>query len=258
MKILVLVKETPDTETKIKLSADGKSVDSAGVKYIINPYDEYAIEEALKIKGSSEQEVVIVSLGNPAAKERLIKGLAMGADRGLLVDNSGLGNADSLQVAKILAAVIKSENPDLVLTGKQSIDDDNMHVMTMVAELLNWPHVNVINKLQLDGKEAVVERSVEGGQVEVYKVTLPAVFGTDKALNNPRYASLPGIMKAKKKPFDVKKPADFGFNTSGPQTVITSYQYPAEKPKGKIFQGEPVEAMVQKVVKLLREEAKVI
>lgn len=258
MKILVLVKETPDTETKIKLTADAKAIDPAGVKYIINPYDEYAIEEALKIKGDSANEVVIVSVGSPASKERLIKGLAMGADRGLLVDNTGLEQSDSLQIAKILAGVIKSESPDLVLTGKQAIDDDNMQVMTMVAELLDWPHVNVINKLQIDGKQAVVERSVEGGQVEVYKVALPAVFGADKALNSPRYASLPGIMKAKKKPFDVKKPADFGVNIGNSQSVIAGYQYPAEKPKGKMFQGEPVEVMVQKVVKLLREEAKVI
>jgi electron transfer flavoprotein beta subunit len=202
--------------------------------------------------------VVIVSFASPSAKERLIKGLAMGADRGLIVDNTGLETLDSLAIAKILAAVIKAEAPNLVLTGKQGIDDDNMHIMSMVAELLDWPHVNVINKLQVDGASAVVERSVEGGQVEVYKVQMPAIFGADKALNNPRYASLPGIMKAKKKPFDVKPPSAFGIQPGKSGVQVVDFQFPAEKPPGKIFQGESVDAMVQKVVKALREEAKVI
>lgn len=261
MKILVLIKQTPDTETKIRLSADSKSIEQGDVKYIINPYDEFAIEEALKVKEKlGSGEVVIASFGGESAKELIIKGLAMGADRGLLVTNTGAETTDSLGAARVLAAAIKFEKADLVFCGKQAIDDDNMHVGTMAAEILGWPHVNVVTKFELSGTTARVEREVEGGQVEVYDVSLPAIFGAHKSLNTPRYASLPGIMKAKKKPFDVKSPSDLGVDVSmlKPRSVSRSFKYPPEKPKGKVFAGEPVEAMVEKVVKLLRDEAKVI
>ena len=262
MKILVLLKQTPDTETKIVPSADGSRIETAGVKYIINPYDEYAIEEALKTKEKSGGDVVIASVAGDAAKELIVKALAMGADRGLLISNEGLENADSLTVAKVLAAAVKAESPDIVFTGKQAIDDDNMHVGPMVAELLGWPHVNVVTKFVLNGATAQVEREVEGGQVEVYEVGLPAVFGAHKSLNTPRYASLPGIMKAKKKPLDLKKASDLGVDLnalkSGAQARIDGFTPPPEKPAGQVFKGEELEVMVDKVVKLLREEAKVI
>ena len=148
MKIMVLLKKTPDTETKIQLADDKASVKNDGVKFIINPYDEFAIEEALQIKAKAGSgEVIIASFGGDDVKELIVKGLAMGGDRGLQVNNEGFENLDSLQIAKVLVAAIKSESPDLVLCGKQAIDDDNMHVPTMVAELLKWPHVNVVNKL---------------------------------------------------------------------------------------------------------------
>lgn len=263
MKILVLLKQTPDTEAKIKLSGDSKTIDQSGMKFIINPYDEYAVEEALQIKAkNSDCEVVIVSFGDEGTKERVLKGLAMGADRGLLISNSGLEDADSLTVAKALAAAVKAEAPSLVLCGKQGIDEDNMHVGVMTAELLGWPHVNVVSKIEMTGETAKVEREVEGGQVEVYQVQLPALFGANKSLNTPRYASLPGIMKAKKKPFDTKTVSDFGLDQatlkSSMKVVVENYQYPPEKPAGKVFKGEPVEVMVEKVVNLLREEAKVL
>lgn len=259
MKILVLIKQTPDTETKIKLSGDGKSVEQGDTKFIINPYDEFAIEEALKLKEKlGSGEVVITSFGGDSSRELIVKGLAMGGDRGLLISNAGFETADSLTVAKVLAGAVKAENANIVFCGKQAIDDDNMHVQTMTAELLGWPHVNVITKFELNGTTARVEREVEGGQVEVYDVQLPAVFGAHKSLNTPRYASLPGIMKAKKKPLDVKKPSDFGVNASAARSIVKGYKYPPEKPKGKLFQGESVEAMVEKVVKLLREEAKAL
>lgn len=263
MKILVLLKQTPDTESKVKISADGSKIESGDTKYIINPYDEFAIEEALKTKEKiGSGEVIICSFGNDSVKELVVKGLAMGADRGLLINNEGLENADSLTVAKVLAAAAKSENAELIFCGKQAIDDDNMHVGVMVAELLNWPHANVASSFALTGKTARVEREVEGGQVEVYDIELPAVIGAHKALNTPRYASLPGIMKAKKKPFDLKKPGDIGLNAdtlkSGIHAVISGYSNPPEKPAGKIFKDEDVSVMVEKVVKLLREEAKII
>ncbi len=263
MKVLVLVKPTPDTESKITISGDGSKIETAGVKWIINPYDEFAIEEALKIKEKAGAgEVIIASFSGDLAKELIVKGLAMGGDRGLLVSNEGLESADSLTIAKALAAAVKAENPDIVLCGKQAIDDDNMHVGVMLAELMGWPHVNVVTKLELTGKTAKVEREVEGGQVEVYEVTLPAVFGAHKSLNSPRYASLPGIMKAKKKPFDLKKPGDLGVDAgalkSGIKAAVTGYTNPPEKPAGKIFKGEDVAVMVDKVVQALRSEAKVI
>lgn len=263
MKIIVLLKQTPDTETKIRVGAAGNAIETGDVKYIINPYDEFAIEEALKIKeAAGTGEVVIASFGGDSVKELIIKGLAMGADRGLLIGHEGLEGADSLAIAKTLAAAIKSENAQLVLCGKQAIDDDNMHVGIMVAELLGWPHVNVATKLTLAGEKATVEREVEGGQVEVYELTLPAVIGAHKSLNKPRYASLPGIMKAKKKPLDKKTPGDVGADLnalkSGIKTLVKSFKYPPEKPAGKMFQGEDVEVMVSKVVKLLRDEAKVL
>ena len=263
MKILVLLKQTPDTEAKIKLSGDSKSIDQAGMKYIINPYDEFAVEEALQIKAkNSGCEVVIASFGDAGTKDRILKGLAMGADRGLLISNSGLENADSLTIAKALAGAVKAEEPTMVLCGKQGIDEDNMHVGVMVAEMMGWPHVNVVSKVELNGETAKVEREVEGGQVEVYDVKLPAILGANKSLNTPRYASLPGIMKAKKKPFDTKTVADIGLDqgtlSSGIKVTVESYQYPPEKPAGKVFKDEPVEAMVEKVVNLLREEAKVL
>ncbi len=263
MKILVIIKKTPDTEAKIKISSDNNSVELAQTKSIINPYDEYAIEEALQVKAKqSDCEVVVASFGDESTKELIIKGLAMGGDRGLLINNKGLEGCDSLTCAKILAAAIKAEAPDIVFAGRHAIDDDNMHVATMVAELLEWPHVNVVTKLEVDGQAATTERAVEGGQVEVYEVGLPAIFGADKALNQPRYASLPGIMKAKKKPLDVKTVEDFSLDAgtlnSQSKVSISSFAYPPEKPAGKIFKDEDVATMVDKVVKLLREEAKVI
>ena len=263
MKIVVLLKQTPDTETKIKLNAAQNGIETADVKWIINPYDEFAIEEALKLKeAAGSGEVVIVSMGSDATRELIVKALAMGADRGVLIDHTGLEQCDSLVFAKVLAAVIKAEAPQMVFCGKQAIDDDNMHVGPMVAELIGWPHVNVVTKLSVSGSKATAEREVEGGQVEVYEVTLPAVLGAHKSLNTPRYASLPGIMKAKKKPLDKKTCTDYGLDLSKLQSSIKcrvkKFKFPPEKPAGKVFKGEDVAVMVAKVAKLLREEAKVI
>lgn len=263
MKVAVLLKQTPETEAKIKVAASGASIDEASLKYIVNPYDEFAVEEALKFKEKNPSvEVVVITFGPADAKERMIKALAMGADRGLLIQDDGLKQADSFVISKILAASIKQENPSIVLCGKQGIDDDNMHVPSMVAELLDWPHINVVSKIEMNQNAAKVEREVEGGQVEVYEVTYPVVLGAHKSLNTPRYASLPGIMKAKKKPLDTKTPADLGLNVqqllSEIKTKAVHYSEPAPKPAGKIFKGEPLEAMVTKVADLLRTEAKVI
>ena len=261
MKIVVLLKKTPDTETQIKING-GTEIDHSATKFIINPYDEFAIEEALKIKADTGGEVVVASFGDEGTRELIVKGLAMGADRGLLINNEGLTGLDSLAISKVLAKVCETESADLVFAGKQAIDDDNMHVATMTAEYLGWPHVNVVTSCKVDGTNVTVEREVEGGQTEVYEVQLPAVLGAHKSLNTPRFASLPGIMKAKRKPFDVKTVSDLGLEAPELQglskTATTGYTYPPEKKAGQVFKGEDISTMVGKVVKLLREEAKAL
>lgn len=263
MKIMILLKQTPDTEAKIKLSADQTAIDGAGIKYVINPYDEHAIEEALQLKSKKGSgEVVVVSFSDNSIKDRMLKALAMGADRAIHIDNAGLNQADSLTVAKVLAQVVKKECPDIIFCGRQGIDDDNMHVPVMVAELLEWPHVNVATKLEYQETKIRVSREVEGGQVEIYDVTTPAVIGTHKSLNTPRYASLPGIMKAKRKPFQKMSLAELDLNSEEllqtVQTQIKKYSYPPEKPKGIILKDEALEVMVDKVVSYLKNEAKVL
>lgn len=257
MKIMVLLKRTPDTEARIKLSADSRKIDDEGIQYILNPYDEFAIEEALQTKEKlGSGEVVVCSYGTENNREIIVRALAMGADRGLLITADA--PRDSLSISKVLTKAVEKEQPDIVFCGKQGIDDDNMHVGVMVAEYLGWPHVNIVNKLTLEGRTATVEREVEGGQMEVYETPLPLVVGANKALNSPRYVSLPGIMKAKRKPLDMTTPADLGAEAAACKSEIVGYQYPPEKPPGKLFKDKPLEEMVDTVISLLREEAKVI
>ena len=263
MKIIVLLKQTPDTGARIIPSADGSTVETGSVKYIVNPYDEVAVEEALNIKSQIQgAEVTVLSFGPPAMKERMLRALTMGADRGLLINNEGAEKADSLSVARVLTAAVRSERASLVLCGKQGIDGDNMHTGVMTAELLNWPHVNAVTKMIVEGNQVRAEREVEGGWSEIYQVQLPAVFGAHNSLNKPRYISLPGIMKAKKKPFAIKNLTDLGLDpaslASGSKTKTEGFRLPDEKPSGKLFRDEPVDVMVDKVIRLLREEAGVL
>ncbi len=258
MKIGVLLKQVPDTETKIRIKADGSGIETDGIKFVVNPYDEYAIEEALKIKEKTGAgEVVIVSLGPARVVESIRTGLAMGSDRGIHIDDGGV-SADCFVTAKILAAAVKGENFDLLLCGKQALDDDAAQVLQMVAEFLGIPHVTVIDKIDLreDKKGATVQRRVGGGAKEVYEVDFPAIFGCEKGLNTPRYASLPGIMKAKTKPLASLKASDLTGGAKPTSTAI-NYRLPPERKAGKILQGEP-DQVAKELVKLLREEAKVI
>lgn len=258
MKIGVLIKQVPDTETKIKINSGATGIEADGIKYVINPYDEYAVEEALKTKEKlGAGEVVLVSLGPARCIEAIRTGLAMGADRGIHVDDGGLP-LDSFVTARILVNAVKNENFDLIFCGKQAIDDDSAQVVQMAAELLNLPQVMVIEKFDLreDKKGAVVHRRVGGGAKEVYDVDFPAVFGCEKGLNTPRYASLPGIMKAKTKPLAALKASDL-MGDAKPRTVNVNYRLPPERKAGRVLQGEP-DQVVKELVKLLREEAKVI
>lgn len=249
MKIVVCVSHVPDTATRIKVGGDGKSIDPAGVTYIINPYDEYAVEEALKIKEKAgEGEVVVISLGNDNNKETIRKALAMGADTGILLKDET--HRDSLGVAKALAEEIKAQNAKLVMMGKQSVDYDNSIVGQITAELLDFSCVPVCVKLEIDGEKIIAEREIEGGR-EVIETSLPAVITCQKGLNEPRYASLKGIMAAKKKTIEEKTPAAYT-----PTTEVIKLHLPPGKQPGRIV-GSDVSA-VPELVKLLKEEAKVI
>ncbi len=258
MKIAVLLKQVPDTETKIRVKGDTSGIESDGIKYIISPYDEFAIEEAIKTKEkNAPSEVVAVSLGPVRVVDAIRTALAMGADKGIHIDDAGIA-MDSFVTAKVLANALKNENFDLIFTGKQAIDDDASQVTQMVAEFLNVPQLMLAEKFEIaaDKKSATVERSVGGGTKEIYTVEFPAVIGAEKGLNTPRYASLPGIMKAKTKPVTTLKAADL-IGEAKPKTTFTNFRLPPERAAGKVLKGEP-EQVAQELVKLLREEAKVI
>jgi electron transfer flavoprotein beta subunit len=247
---VVCIKQVADTETRVKVAADGKMLDPAGVTWILNPYDEFALEQALRIKESSGAgEVVVISLGGGQVQSTLRNALAMGADRAIHL-KADAPVSDPLVVAKALAAEIQGLSPQIVWLGKQAVDDDQAQVGPMLGELLSWPCVTVVAKMELNGTQAVVEREIEGGR-EVVEVQLPAVLAADKGLNEPRYASLKGIMAAKKKPID-EKPATL----SEPGLEILAMALPAARSAGRIV-GEGASA-VPELVRLLREEAKVI
>ncbi len=250
MKIAVCIKRVPDTETRVRVASDGASIDEGGVKFIVNPYDEFAIEEALQRKEKAGGgEVVVVTLGTEAAQETIRGALAMGADRGVLLKAERIP-ADALAVAKALAAELKDGGYDLILFGKLAVDDYNHAVGPMVAELLELPCVTAIAKLELEGGSGVAEREIEGG-VEVVAFQLPAVLTAEKGLNTPRYPALKGIMAAKKKPIDVK-PAALG----EARLAVTALSLPPERQAGRILGEGP--DVVPELVRLLRTEAKVL
>lgn len=249
MKIAVCVSHVPDTATKVNVGSDGKTIDPGGVSYVVNPYDEFAIEEALKLKeAGTGSEVVVLSVGTDANKETIKKALAMGADKAVLLKNDG--NADSLAVAKSLAEEVKAQDAKLVFFGKQAVDYDNQITGQLTAEMLGYNCVSVVVDLKVEGETVTAEREIEGGR-EVVQTSLPAVITTQKGLNEPRYASLKGIMQAKKKPVEEKDAA-----ATENVLEIVKMKKPAPKQPGKIV-GEDASA-VPELVRLLKEEAKVI
>jgi electron transfer flavoprotein beta subunit len=260
MKIAVLVKQTPDTETKAKLAANG--LDTTGLKFILNPYDEFGVEEAIKLRDATKGEAVVISLGPDRVIDAMRTALAMGCDSAIQVQCSEdeAKGLDSFATAKALAAAIKQKGPfDLVLCGKQAIDDDAMAVPQMVAAFLELPRVTVVTKLEIDAgsKKVKASRAVEGGAEEVSELSLPCLIAAHKGLNNPRYASLPGIMKAKQKKVEVLTLASLGVSTADSKVEAVSFELPPEKAAGKIFKGSP-EELAQQLVAALRNEAKVI
>jgi electron transfer flavoprotein beta subunit len=247
---VVCVKQVPDTETRVKLAADGRSLDPAGVTMILNPYDEFALEQALRVKEQTGAgEVVAISLGGAAVQTTLRNALAMGADRAILL-MSNVSSPDPLAVAKALADAIRPLDAALVWLGKQAMDDDAAQVGPMLATLLGRPCVSVLAKFELSGTTANVEREIEGGR-ELVQVPLPAVLTTDKGLNEPRYASLKGIMAAKKKVIE-ERVVDLG----AAHLERLALELPPPRAGGRIV-GEGV-AAVPALLKALREEAKVL
>ncbi|MFA7414604.1 MAG: electron transfer flavoprotein subunit beta/FixA family protein [Rhizobium sp.] len=245
MKILVTVKRVVDYNVKIRVKPDGSGVELANVKMSMNPFDEISVEEALRLKEAGKaSEVVVVSIGPAKAEETLRTGLAMGADRAILVETDDA--IEPLAVAKILKGVIEAEQPGLVITGKQAIDDDSNQTGQMLAALLGWPQATFASKVELGADKATVTREVDGG-LQTIDVKLPAVVTTDLRLNEPRYASLPNIMKAKKKPLDKKTPADFGVDTAPRLKVLKT-----EEPGGRKA-GVKVKTVAELVDKLKNE-----
>lgn len=248
MKLVACINHVPDTTAKINVGADGKSIDKTGVGFIINPYDEFAVEECLRLKEKNGGEVIAVSLGGDAHKETLRKALAMGVDKAVLLKDET--PRDSFSVARALADYIKELAPDAMFFGKQSIDGDDAAVGSMVAEMLGLPSVSVVVKLEVSGARVVAEREIEGGHEKV-ETSLPAVFTAQKGLNDPRYPSLKGIMAAKSKPIEEKVPT-----AAQPKVEVKEMQRPPTKSAGKIV-GTDASAAAE-LVRLLHEEAKVI
>lgn len=242
MKILVPVKRVIDYNVKPRVKSDGSGVDLANVKMSMNPFDEIAVEEALRLKEAGKaEEVVAVSVGPAKAQETLRTALAMGADRAILVETHD--QVEPLAVAKILKAIAAEEEPGIVMLGKQAIDDDSNQTGQMLAALMNLPQGTFASKVEIDGDAVSVTREVDGG-LETVKLSLPAIVTTDLRLNEPRYASLPNIMKAKKKPLDTKTPADYAVDTA-PRLTTTNVSEPPVRQAGEIV--EDVDALVAKL-----------
>lgn len=248
MRIVVCVNHVPDTETKIKVAGDGVSIERTGVNFMLSPYDEFAVEEGLRIRDKFKGEVVAVSLGGDSHKETLRKALAMGVDKAILLKDDSV--RDSYGVARGLAEEIKTLSSDVVLFGKQSIDYDGAQVGTLVAEMLGLPSVSTVVKLDIQDSNVLCEREIEGGH-EVVKTKLPAVFTAQKGLNEPRYPSLKGIMAAKSKPIEEKPAA-----AAEPRVRTVALSKPSAKAAGKILGSD--KSSVAELVRLLHEEAKVI
>jgi electron transfer flavoprotein beta subunit len=251
MKVLVPVKRVVDFNVKIRVKPDGSGIDLANVKMSMNPFDEIAVEEAVRLKEKgAASEIVVVSVGPAKAQETIRIGLAIGADRGILIETAEGANVEPLAVAKLLKAVTEAERPGLVILGKQAIDDDCNQTGQMLAALLGWPQGTFASKLVLGDGSVLVTREVDGG-LETVKLKTPAVVTTDLRLNEPRYPSLPNIMKAKKKPLDIKKPDDYGVDIT-PRLSVLSITEPASRKAGVKV------ASVAELVQKLKTEAGVL
>jgi electron transfer flavoprotein beta subunit len=260
MKIVVCVKQVPDTETRVKVAASGDAISEADVaSWIVSPYDEFAVEEALRIREAKGGEVVAVTAGPERAQAALRTALAMGADSAVHVKDAALDGSDTLGTARALAAAIRTLAPfDLVLCGQQGVGGDNSQVPGMLAEMLDLPQVTVAVEVEIGEGKATIEREVEGGR-ETWETPLPAVVSAQKGLNEPRYASLKGIMAAKKKPIQALDLAGLGLDAAAvaPKVKVVAMELPPARPAVRMIEGDPA-TQCRELIRLLHEEAKVI
>lgn len=258
MNSIVCISHVPDTESRIKI-ADGRKVDESGLKFIVSPYDEFALEEAIRLKESKGGDVTVVTFGPERAAQALRECLARGATKAMHIKGDTT-SADSLGIAKVLAAAIKSVPHDLIFFGKQGVGTDNALVGPMVAELLGYPQVNVVTHLEVGDGKLTAHREIESAE-EIIESSIPAVITAQKGLNEPRYASLKGIMAAKKVPIDAKSVADLGLNESdiyNQRVVFVSLELPPEKSGGRKIDGSDPANAAKEIVKYIREEAKAL
>ena len=254
-----MMKQVPATESVITIADDGKHVKTDNVKWVMNPYDEFAVEEALQMKKKHGGTVSILSVGTDKTAETIRTGLAMGADKGILINDPAGGTCDSLGIARILAAALKGMSYDVIIAGQRAVDDDNYIVGPAVAEFLDIPHISMVTKEEIIDNAIRCRRDIDGGSA-VCEASYPVLFTTQRGLNEPRYASLPGIMKAKKKPIDTKSLADIGLDADAvtPKVNIIGMKLPPEREGGKIIEGDNVQAKAGELVRVLSEEAKAV
>jgi electron transfer flavoprotein beta subunit len=256
---VVCIAQVPDTETRIKIGGDGRHIDETGIKYIVSPFDEYALEEAIRLKEKQGGDVTVLGFGPDRVQQALRESLARGATKAVHV-NGDSGEADSLGIAKVLAAVIRTVPHDLVFFGKQGVGTDNSLVGPMVAELLGYPQINVVTHLEAAEGKVTAYREIEGAE-EVIEAAMPAIITAQKGLNEPRYASLKGIMAAKKIVIETKSLADFGLADSdvlNQRVTVVSLELPPEKTGGRKIDGADPAAAAKEIVRYIKEEAKAL
>ena len=256
MNIVACIKQVPNTDTKIRVKPDGSGIDETGIEWVMNPYDEFGVEEALRLKEKFGGEVTVVSLGPARSLETVRIALAMGADRGIFINDPVFDNADAYVTASTLAAAIRSIPYDIIFCGQRAIDDDSGQVGGILAALLDIPQLTVATKVDVKGNSIKVVKPVEGAELLI-ESSLPCVVTAHKGLNEPRYASLPGIMKARKKPVEVRDAAALGVSMDVKAEILGTMPPPARTP-GKIISGDDPAIKAKELAKLLREEAKVI
>ena len=258
MNSVVCISQVPDTESRIKVGADGRHIDEAGIKFIVSPNDEYALEEAIRIKEAKGGDVTVLSFGPDRVAQALRECLARGATKAVHVKGE-TADADSFGIAKVLAAAIREQPHDLVFFGKLGVGTDNALVGPMVAELLGYPQINVITALEIGDGKVTGQREIEGAEV-VIEASLPVVLTAQKGLNEPRYSSLKGIMAAKKITIDTKTPADLGISEAdmAPKVRTVTLELPPEKSGGKKIDGSDPAAAAAEILRYIREEAKAL
>ena len=259
MSSVVCISYVPDTESRIKLASDGRKIDENGLKFIVSPYDEFALEEAIRLKEKSGGDVTVITFGPDRAQQGLREALARGATKALHVKGES-SDADSLGIAKVLAAAIKTVDHDVVFLGKQGVGTDNALVGPMVAELLGYPQVNVVTHLEIGEGKLTAHREIESAE-EVIEAPVPAVVTAQKGLNEPRYASLKGIMAAKKIAIDTKTIADLGLDEAdifNQRVSVVKLEMPPEKSGGRKIDGSDAAAAAKEIVKYIKEEAKAL